>query len=86
MAGSGSYPYTQDMLDSTNSDPGFKNTIITGDIARLYWEANPSAWAINAVTVWKYRACDSPPVNLHYCIRTAELVTYKCSVGKNHLP
>jgi hypothetical protein len=32
--GSGSYPYTQnsqDMLDSTNIDPNFMNTIITGD-------------------------------------------------------
>jgi hypothetical protein len=29
--GSGSYLYTQDMLDSTNSDPDFINTTITGD-------------------------------------------------------
>ena len=34
MTGSGSHPYTQDsqdMPDSTNSDPDFMNTIITGD-------------------------------------------------------
>ena len=40
---SGSYPYTQDsspvsqdMLDSTNSDPNFMNTIITGDEPWVY--------------------------------------------------
>ena len=34
MTGSGSYPYTQDsqdMLDSTKSNPNFMNAIITGD-------------------------------------------------------
>ena len=34
MTGSGSYQYTQDSQDmvvSTNSDPDFMNTIITGD-------------------------------------------------------
>jgi len=33
---SGSYPYSQDMLDSTNSDPDFMNTIITGDKFWVY--------------------------------------------------
>ena len=36
---SGSYPYTQDsqcMLDCTNSDSGFMNTIITGDESWMY--------------------------------------------------
>ena len=39
MTGSGSYPYTQDsqdMLDSTNSDPDFMNTIIIGDESWVY--------------------------------------------------
>ena len=36
MTGSGSYPYTQDMLDSINSDPDFMNTIITGDKSSVY--------------------------------------------------
>ena len=43
MAVSGSYPYTQDsqgMLDSTNSDLDFMNTIITGDKSWMY-EYNP---------------------------------------------
>jgi hypothetical protein len=31
---SGSYPYTQDRKDSTDSDHDFMNTIITGD---EYW-------------------------------------------------
>jgi len=31
MTCSGLYPYTQDMLDSTNIDLGFMNTIITVD-------------------------------------------------------
>ena len=30
-AGSGSYPYTKDMLDFTNIDSDFVNTINTGD-------------------------------------------------------
>jgi hypothetical protein len=34
--GSRSYLYTQDMLDSTNSDPDFMNTIITGDKCWVY--------------------------------------------------
>ena len=39
MMGSGSYPYTkdsQDMLDSTNSDPNFMNTIIAGVKSWVY--------------------------------------------------
>ena len=39
MMGSESQPYTQDsqdMLDSTNSDPDFMNIIITGDESWLY--------------------------------------------------
>ena len=32
----GLYPYTQDMLDSTNSDSDFMNTIITGDESWVY--------------------------------------------------
>ena len=36
MTVSGSYPYTQDMLDSTNSDLGIMNTIITGDEFWVY--------------------------------------------------
>ena len=31
-----SYLYTQDMMDSTNSDPDFMNTIITGDESWVY--------------------------------------------------
>ena len=31
-----SYLFTQDMLDSTNSDPDFMNTIITGDKSLVY--------------------------------------------------
>ena len=37
--GSLSYPYTQDlqhMLDYTNSDSDFMNTIITGDVSWIY--------------------------------------------------
>jgi hypothetical protein len=30
------YTYTQDMLDSTNSDPNIVNTIITGDESWVY--------------------------------------------------
>ena len=33
---SGLYPHTQEMLDSTNSDPNFMNTIITGDESWVY--------------------------------------------------
>ena len=33
---SGSYLYTQDMLDSTSSDPNFMNTIITCDESWVY--------------------------------------------------
>ena len=39
MTGFRSYPYTQesqDLLDSTNSDPNFMNTIITGDDFWVY--------------------------------------------------
>jgi hypothetical protein len=36
MVGSVSYPYTQDMLDSTNSDHDFANSIITGDESWVY--------------------------------------------------
>ena len=39
MMGSRSYPYTQDsqnMLDSTKSNPDFMNTIITGDESWVY--------------------------------------------------
>ena len=39
MTGSGSYPYThdsQDILYSTNSDPDFMNTLITGDKFWVY--------------------------------------------------
>jgi hypothetical protein len=39
MTSSESYPYTQDSqdtLDSTNSDPDFMNTIITGDESWVY--------------------------------------------------
>jgi hypothetical protein len=33
---SGSYSYTQNMLDSTNSDSDFINTIITDDESWVY--------------------------------------------------
>ena len=33
---SGSYPYTRDMLDSTNSDTDLMNTIITDDKSWMY--------------------------------------------------
>ena len=39
MTGPGSYPYTQDsqdMLDSTDRDPDFMNTIITDDKSWVY--------------------------------------------------
>ena len=39
LVGFSLYPYTQDsqnMLDSTNSDPDFMNTIITGDESWVY--------------------------------------------------
>ena len=36
MVGFGSYPYTQDMLDSINSDYEFANSIITGDESWVY--------------------------------------------------
>jgi hypothetical protein len=46
MTGSESYPYTQDsqdMLDSTNSDPDFINIIITGDESWVYgYDQQPS--------------------------------------------
>ena len=41
MTGSGLYPYTQDMLDSSNSDPDFMNTIITSD----EWKGNGNTTA-----------------------------------------
>jgi hypothetical protein len=31
-----SYPYTQNLLDYTNSDPDLMNTIITGDESWVY--------------------------------------------------
>jgi hypothetical protein len=43
MKGSGSYPYTQDMLDSTTSDSNFMNTIIAGDEYWVYgYDENPT--------------------------------------------
>jgi hypothetical protein len=36
MTGSGWYPYTHEMLDSTNSDPDLMNTITTGDESWVY--------------------------------------------------
>ena len=36
MTGSGPYPYTQDMLDSINSDPNFMNIITTGEESWVY--------------------------------------------------
>ena len=36
MMGSASYLYIQDMLDSTNSDPDFMDTIISGDESWVY--------------------------------------------------
>ena len=36
MPDSGSYPYTQDMLDFTNRDPDFMITTITGDVSWVY--------------------------------------------------
>jgi hypothetical protein len=44
MTRSGSYPYTQgsqDMLESTNTDPDFMNTIITDDES---WEYGCTAF------------------------------------------
>ena len=45
MTGSELYPYTQDsqhMLDSTNRDPDFTNTIITGEEFSVYgYEPEP---------------------------------------------
>ena len=51
MADSGSYPYTQDsqdMLDSTNGDPDFMNTIITDDESGVYgYDPEPVIFSYN---------------------------------------
>ena len=63
MTGSGSYPYTQDMLDSTKSDPDFMNTIITGEETQnlsfyLHWKFDESTkhylTQMLLAIIWRY--------------------------------
>ena len=87
-----SYPYTQDMLDSTNNDPNFMNTIITGNESWVYrynpetklfrhFPYNENSWrALNTTSL----KCCLPSTDvmyrrqkIHVCVWRFKVASYK---------